>query len=299
MLSVIVSSYKQDDFERFSRNVEETIGIPYEIIKIDNPGKMGLAEAYNLGASKAQFELLGFLHDDITFETKNWGHNLLTSFDTLQNPGVIGIAGTILKTEVLSGWAQPNIGIELCRFNLNQYYKFKKKEFNLAYSNPEEERASKVITVDGVFMAVKKSIWEQNKFDEELIRHFHGYDLDFCLTIAKHHQNYVVFDILLNHYSEGNMSKEWVETYIALHKKQKKFLKRQEYDYPAAFINTINNYHLAGLFLLIKQLKIPFSEKFVIIRKVIFLHASKYFHPSFFSFLIRKLFKRMIKRSIK
>lgn len=73
IISIIISSYQPNYFLALEKNIAETIGIPYEIIKIDNPNTMGICEAYNKGASKAQFENLLFIYEDILFQTKYWG----------------------------------------------------------------------------------------------------------------------------------------------------------------------------------------------------------------------------------
>ncbi|HBR11511.1 MAG TPA: hypothetical protein DD740_04740 [Chryseobacterium sp.] len=76
MLSIIISSYQPDYFAALEKNIAETCGIPYEIVKIDNPGVMGICEAYNKGAALAQYENLLFLHEDVEFETKDWGGDI-------------------------------------------------------------------------------------------------------------------------------------------------------------------------------------------------------------------------------
>ena len=60
MLSIIISSYQDKFYSALEQNIAETIGIPHEIIKIDNPNLMGICEAYNKGAllSKYDYHLL-------------------------------------------------------------------------------------------------------------------------------------------------------------------------------------------------------------------------------------------------
>ena len=72
MLSIIISSYQPEFYLALEKNIAESIGIPYEIMKIDNPGIMGICEAYNRGAEKAQYDFLLFLHEDVLFETQDW-----------------------------------------------------------------------------------------------------------------------------------------------------------------------------------------------------------------------------------
>lgn len=46
MISIIISSYQSHFFSAVEINIAETCGVPYEIIKIENPGIMGICAAY-------------------------------------------------------------------------------------------------------------------------------------------------------------------------------------------------------------------------------------------------------------
>ena len=50
MLSIIISSYQPQNFSAIEKNIAETCGILYEIIKVDNKNLMGKCAAYNIGA---------------------------------------------------------------------------------------------------------------------------------------------------------------------------------------------------------------------------------------------------------
>src|SRR4051812_3797632 len=104
MVSIIVSSYKQDYFKQFEKNVDKTIGVPYEIIKIENPGLMGICKAYNIGAAKAHYPYLCFVHEDVIFQTQDWPKPLLEKFKTDISTGLIGIAGGKYKSISPFGW---------------------------------------------------------------------------------------------------------------------------------------------------------------------------------------------------
>ncbi|MFV0607067.1 MAG: glycosyltransferase, partial [Niabella sp.] len=103
MISIIVSSYKPDLFLQFSQSIEKTIGVPYEIIKIGNPGLMSLAAAYNLGAGRAQCDNLLFVHEDIVFFTKDWGKVFLEKL-TLPQAAIIGLAGAVKRFRLPYGY---------------------------------------------------------------------------------------------------------------------------------------------------------------------------------------------------
>lgn len=63
--------------------------------------------------------------------------------------------------------------------------------------------------LDGVFIAVRKSIWEKYKFNHKANKSFHGYDIEFSLDVSRNYKNRVTNKILLTHFSEGSPSKDW------------------------------------------------------------------------------------------
>lgn len=221
MLSIILSSYQNDFFNQFESNVKATIGLgfQYEIIKIDNPGLMGICEAYNLGASKAQFSYLLFVHDDVQFETDDWGKKLIQH---LKRPevGVVGLAGATRKSKMISSWYQLVIdGRDANRYHYKQVFKFQDRAIELRINNPFREDTSDVITLDGLFLAIESVKFNKFKFDESLLKSFHGYDLDFSLNVSTQYQNIVVYDILLVHFSEGKVTEEWENEVLLVHEK--------------------------------------------------------------------------------
>ncbi|WP_313360329.1 glycosyltransferase [Empedobacter sp.] len=210
MLSLIVSSYQQHYFEQFSENVKATIGddFEYEIIQQWNPSVMGICEAYNKGAEKAKFDNLLFVHEDILFETKDWG-SILIDYLKSDNVGCIGLAGAnyIPNTPspwwVIEGYANSHLSHFNKKTNKRYNYTFEAKENGLLNSK----------IIDGVFIAVKKTVWKKVKFNEGL-KGFHGYDIGFSIAVSQIKQNYILNKISLVHYSSGNLSKEWLESVI-------------------------------------------------------------------------------------
>ena len=76
-------------------------------------------------------------------------------------------------------------------------------------SNTYLERSfEEVIVLDGLGLFVRKDVWKQYPFDEELLTGFHCYDIDFTLQIAHaHFKNYVCCSnqVLIEHFSMGSM----------------------------------------------------------------------------------------------
>jgi len=224
MISIIISSYRQQYFSFLKKNIADTIGVEYEIIKVDNAGKMGICEAYNIGAKKARYPYLCFVHEDVKFISTSWGVNLINHFISDNNCGVIGVAGSIYKVRMLSTWWQPEVaGIEPKRTNYIQYFENTQTRDHM-FLNPFAEKRSVVATLDGVFLGVKKDRWKEILFDQNLLKGFHGYDLDFTLRVGLRFNNYVVYDILLEHFSEGTISPDWFKQVYLVHKKNKKHL---------------------------------------------------------------------------
>lgn len=214
MLSIIISSYQEHFYTALEKNIAETIGIPYEIIKIDNPNLMGICEAYNIGASQAQFDYLIFIHEDILFHTKDWGQLLINHLEK-ENTGVVGVAGSNYVPKAPHGW-----------FIFDEKYNFKNYiQNNKEKTNPETKLMKhsfvRVFGLDGVFLAVKKSVYQEFLFDESVIKGFHGYDLDFSLRVATRYHNYVINDVLIEHFSKGNPDKKWFDNNILIREKNK------------------------------------------------------------------------------
>lgn len=214
MLSIVISSYQPDYFSAIEKNIAKTIGIPYEIIKIDNPGKMGLSEAYNKGASETNFDFLLFLHEDVLFETQNWGRQLIELLN-IENCGVIGVAGADYIPDVPVGWWMVK---NYCYSHITHVNLINKTQHQYTFSG--ENGLKKVKFIDGVFIACSKKIWQEIKFDEWL-EDYHAYDISFSLKTNLNYQNYITNLISLSHFSHGNPSKKWMEALILNRNKNK------------------------------------------------------------------------------
>jgi len=226
MISIIICSRDKEALRKVSHNVEQTIGVAYEIIAIDNSkGEYGICQAYNTGAQQSKFDIFCFLHEDIKFISKDWGILLINHMEALPKAGVIGLAGSTFKTTMLSSWWQPNVnGVEPKRVNLIQNFKFTSNESERLWINPLNEKASNVACLDGVLLFTNKKIWLTNKFDQNLLKGFHGYDLDFTLRVGRTLRNYVVFDVVLEHFSEGVNNVDWVLQNYLVHEKHINYL---------------------------------------------------------------------------
>ncbi|WP_242087550.1 glycosyltransferase [Aestuariivivens sediminis] len=209
-ISIIISTYRENYFNAIEQNIHESIGdVNYEIIRVDNPGVMGICSAYNLGASKAQYDMLCFVHEDVLFKTNGWGEKIISHLEDAQ-VGIIGIAGTAYKSKIPSSWS---IYRPYTAYYLEQCNR-KSKKLMMRFSYETSKLHTEVVSLDGVFLATKYSIWKDCPFDDRTFTGYHGYDMDFSMQILKNYKLFVVFDILLVHFSPGKPDISWLNAAI-------------------------------------------------------------------------------------
>lgn len=262
MVSIIISSYREDFYSALENNIAETIGIPYEMIKIHNSGLMGICEAYNKGASKAKYDNFLFIHEDILFLNQDWGKLLINHLKN-EDTGVIGLAGSNYVPVAPSAWSISNPNYSFCIVNSKEI--IGKRLF------PDE----KAFTLDGVFLAVKKSVYEQFFFDEN-VKGFHGYDTDFSLRVATQFNNFVVGDIFIKHFSKGNPDKAYFDNNMQIRRKikhqfNKNFDEELEMKMFQWFINNYFSYYKCSIKNIISTLKffpnkVSFKKRYPILK---------------------------------
>ncbi|MDD2995689.1 MAG: glycosyltransferase [Paludibacter sp.] len=213
MLSIIICSRYKTLSEKLVNNITETAGVDVEIIPIDNSdNKYSIFSAYNTGYKKANFEYLCFLHEDISFKTHNWGQKLIQHLSK-GGTGFVGIAGGNLATRIPSSWS---IGEKYIHIIQNGK---KNKPQHILSPIDKEYNSLQAVLLDGVFLGTTSEVMKKCKFDESM-NGFHGYDLDICLqSINFGFKNYVVFDILIEHFSNGNRNYQYYQNQTQLFKK--------------------------------------------------------------------------------
>jgi hypothetical protein len=230
MISLITCSIDPEKQAKLKINVAETIGVPYELIIIDNRNTgTGICAAYNKGGRAAQYEILCFLHDDISFETLQWGLKLLHHIQE-DGFGLVGVAGSSVKNKVPSSWASTAIENEI---HLTQHFKREPKPPQYIKRSQEKiiPSITQVASIDGVLMATTRELFTLCPFDEERFPGFHGYDLDFSLQLGQYTRVGVSFEIHVQHFSEGHFSDEWLDAAIQISRKWDRILPLSTKDY--------------------------------------------------------------------
>ena len=221
MLSIIICSIRKELRDQLKKNIRSTIGLDnYEVIVVENEiKKYPIAKAYNIAAKQSKYPFLCFVHEDIIFHTDNWGEVLIKHFETT-NARLIGVLGCTIKTK-----SPGSVYIYESSFNRqNQLQRYSEKKRVLCHENPLNEQVSEVCILDGLFIASTKKAWAETQFSEDYLKGFHGYDIDFSLKNFALGKVVVVYDILLEHFSFGSFSKEWVNVQLLLNKKWNKQL---------------------------------------------------------------------------
>lgn len=213
MLSIITCSRDTILYINLVKSIQKTIGpIVYEIIKIDNKvEKLPITKAYNQGVKLAKYDFLLFIHEDVLFHTQNWGSVLIETFNENLKIGLIGVAGTKYKSKSPSAFWHTSQ--EMLCINIMQHYL--NKSPNLFKLGFEDSSLENVVAIDGVFLALRKSI---NVTFNEKISGFHCYDLGISIDVLeKKYQIGVTDRILIEHFSIGNTNIDFVLGVMKFH----------------------------------------------------------------------------------
>jgi len=280
MISIIICSHNKILRNQISINIEQTIGLDYEILITDNSlNEVGICKAYNDCAIQAKYEYLVFCHEDILFHTPNWGILLINHFSNT-NARIVGFLGCVIKTRTPSSAYIYNSDLN----RHNQLQRYPNGNSIHCYENPLNEKISEVSVVDGFFMATKKEYWQNTKFSEDYLKGFHAYDIDFSLKNYQLGKIIVVYDILIEHFSFGNFTSSWVDAQLSLTKKWNLYL-------PFYINSTIYQVRIAEINNIKELLKILIanngSKKLIIIYYLKLLHLSPINNLNMF--LIRKI----------
>lgn len=244
MISIIVCSTNLQTTAALQQNVEEKIGVPFEIIFLDNSkNKYSIFSAYNEGVSRSKYDILCFMHEDVLIHTMDWGHTLMHHL-RLPSVGIIGVCGCTTLARIPSPWS------------LHEHYKYllqstptRNKHQLLQSGFDKSPDLKQVLVVDGVFMAAKKLLFEKIQFDENTFSGYHAYDIDICLQAhTAGFKNFAINDILIEHFSIGYHNKGWVINAMALSDKWKDTLPLSLQPFSAEHLKKIEYRYMTSNF---------------------------------------------------
>ena len=205
MISVVFST--REDNPKHIEHIKNTSGIHkgLEVKQYINNGEYSLTEIYNKALKETTNNIVVFCHDDIIFDTKNWGNKLLKHFKRNSEYGILGKAGS--KYMPSSGRWWDNGMTEAIG---QVYHKQGEKKWLSSYNKPFGNKVEETIIVDGLFFVVNKNIIKK-QFNEE-IKGFHFYEIDFCFNnFLEGVKVGVISDISITHLSVGQTNQQWEE----------------------------------------------------------------------------------------
>jgi len=187
MFTIICLFNKYEVFEKcLLKSLKKQLS-EYEGIFIDNTENKysSAAKAFNEAIPKARGKYIIFAHQDIIIEDPEWLMKTEEVLDSLENPGIVGVAG--------------------CKENIKGVYT------NIRHGNDKRyaghfrvEKPLKVQTVDECLFIIPKEIFNYLNFDEKTCYHWHFYAIDFCLQSKLLGYNTYVIPTDLYHLSPGD-----------------------------------------------------------------------------------------------
>ncbi|HEY2350611.1 MAG TPA: glycosyltransferase, partial [Puia sp.] len=140
--------------------------------------------------------------------------NLLKAFDEHPETGLLGIAGAKYKSKTPSGWSTGIRQLDCC----NIRHQDKDGHLKHIYLNPNKSVFEPVVNVDGVFIAIRREVWESAHFNDKNLRGFHLYDIDFSFHVIQHWKAAVLYNIDIMHFTQGgNYGDAWLEPTLRWH----------------------------------------------------------------------------------
>lgn len=282
MISIVICSINEKYLSQVKENISATIGHEYELLIWNNlQDSKGICEVYNRMAEQARFEYICFLHEDILFETENWGRKISSIFQKQPAIGVIGVAGSKFKSAYFSGWYTGNKDIDCA----NIIHRFNTGDEHVLLNPKKDNDLEEVVCIDGVFICCRKSIWKQVRFNQEHFSGFHFYDIDFSTRASAVCKVAVSFDVLIVHITKGgDFGDKWVNEAFVYHQLYEKKLPV----YLNGQTHTGVDKKICKTWLdVLKRYKICWPNKWKwVVRQKLFLHPDLYY--SIVKFLLYK-----------
>ena len=209
---VVYSSHLDESIDiKFEEHLKKTCGVSLNIHRYENKNQYSLSEVYNKAIDEIDMTdaITVFCHNDIEFDTKNWGKNLLKHFNNFNNNyQIIGVAGTEEIYYHGCWWLTPNAkSMNLSKMIGIVNHDNGIRKWESRYSESYFGIRS-VVCVDGLFIAVDCDDIEA-KWDEDFDG-FHYYDIGFSVKNYLEGCNIgVITDIRITHKSIGQTNEQW------------------------------------------------------------------------------------------
>lgn len=224
MISFIICSTSSQIEPLLVKNIKEACSVKHEIILVDNSNNdYSIFAAYNQGVRKAKFDYLCFVHEDVVFKSDNLGEIISSTFTKNPDVGLIGVVGSEVLPRTPFGWW--SAGHDYKVGNVIQYTKKHKRNWTIIKNSTNEPLLKEVVACDGLFLCIRRELFQRMRWDENTYSGFHCYDLDICMTIKQLGMRIVVAEnIIVDHYSFGNPTESFAKACSVFNKKWHSFL---------------------------------------------------------------------------
>jgi len=119
-----------------------------QVIEKVNNGEKSLSETYNEIISESKYDIIVLCHDDIEFDSKNWGDKLLKNFKKNPEYGILGLAGSKYLDSSSQWWKVPQTMYGIVN------HKHEGKKWTSTYSKNINDNIEEVALVDGLFIGI-------------------------------------------------------------------------------------------------------------------------------------------------
>ena len=187
----------------FQEYLKKSCGHPkVQVIEKVNNGEKNLSQVYNEIINESNYEIVVLCHDDIYFDTNNWGNKLIKVFSKNPDFSIIGMAGTTNMPKSGMWWEDRSKMYGIVNHENDG------KKWESKYSDSLQNEVKEVVVVDGVFISLNKNKIK-NLFDES-VDGFHMYDINFCFkNFISGVKIGVITNIRLTHKSIGMTNEKW------------------------------------------------------------------------------------------
>lgn len=254
-ISIIICSKYSTLDQKLVSNIEKTIGVPYELIHIDNSlNQYSIFQAYNEGVTRAQYKYLCFMHEDVLFHSVDWGKSVIETLKQKQI-GMIGVLGSYFLGKYSLSWINP--GIEMAG-NILQGTSNGWRYKTIKTNNPNTY-GPRVAVVDGLWLCIRKEWFDTQQFhwDDKTFGGFHFYDLDMSMQVNQLGLEVQILpEVLIEHKSLGNRSESFYRDCVTFHRKWNSMLPFSTPNYPIP-----SEYETEDLLLLEKYLRLVYRKE--------------------------------------
>lgn len=204
MISFIICSTTSCVNPSLIQNINNACSIEKEIILLDNSNNdYSIFSAYNEGVKKAKYDYLCFIHEDIVFKSDNVGDIIVHTFNNNPNVGLIGVVGAKVLPRMPFGWWAA--GSKYKVGTVREYPKKHKRDWKVGIGYGKIPILYEAVVCDGLFLCIRKKVFDNISWDDKTYKGFHCYDMDICMAIIAQGMKIVIAEnLLIDHYSFGN-----------------------------------------------------------------------------------------------